>query len=124
MRNPLSDWFFHVALAWAIIFMICMASPVKAKEWPTHDRWGNKYPEECRRDLNDVPAHFRFEPLGYDGTKKTLGYFMPSRRGSRSDPGTIFIDPVVRDPVIQAEVYRHEACHALMWYLTGNLHWH
>lgn len=122
--NPLSDPMFHVVLAWGIIFLICLASPANGKSWPTHDRWGNKYPEECRRDLTHVQVRVSFEPLGYIAGKKTLGYFMPSMRGQKSAPPTVYVDSSIRDMSIQDEVLHHELCHAQMWYLTGNLHWH
>lgn len=123
-KNPLSDPLFHVVLAWGIIFMICLASPVKAKTWPTHDAWGNPFPKECQRDLSNILVHMRFEDLGYMGGKKTLGYFLPSKQGPRSAPGTILVDTSIKDFKTQDAVIQHEMCHAVMWYETGNWEWH
>src|SRR5688572_22470379 len=64
LRRMISDWLFHVALAVGIICGLALASAsahsqvvqwegmVPDSRYPTHDRWGNKYPPACRKDLS------------------------------------------------------------------------
>lgn len=130
-NNPLRDWLFHVVLAWAIIFMIALASQANAEGInyrASHDIWGFKMPDDCRTDLSWVPSKIKTGVnLGYaaDG-RKTAGWWEPHnpKKPDRNDWGVIYVDKSITNPVAVRWVIHHERCHALLWVLYGNPKFH
>lgn len=117
---PLKDWLFWVVLAWAIVACITVvrgqALHAPDPRYPTHDLWGYRYPVECRRDLSYIDLPVRRKDLGrsIDG-RKTIG---------RWYPGAIYVDVSITDPNEEAHIIHHERCHAYMYNVYGNPHWH
>ena len=127
-RTASSDWLFWVVLAYGLILLIALASSAKGAEpFPTRDRWGNVYPQECRRDLRHIPADvYRNQNLdalfgpNEDGRRRA-GYWLPPLKDGVH---RVFIDRAFQDPQIQRDIIQHELCHALWYVLTGRPHWH
>lgn len=123
--NPHYDWLFWVVLAWAIIATI---SVVRGETYPTHDKWGYKYPVECRRDLTYLLGRIvvrRGADLGHskDG-RKTIGYWWSPTDPNSMDRETIFVDKSIVNRSVQEDIIQHELCHAEMYRLYGSPYWH
>lgn len=141
MRRALSDWLFHAVLGVGIICGVALASSASSQvvQWegmvpdsryPTHDRWGNKYPPVCRKDLSFLIGRYvtveRKNLVGMLGPNKRglrrAGWFEGSEAGSRL-AGRIYIDDSIGSHLYEY-VLHHELCHAICWMLYGNMEWH
>lgn len=110
-------------MRWLIPFLLLTVACQAQQEHPKKDLWGHRYPERCRVMKTPDPIVIRYIDLGYSakGDKRLGAYWLP---GTIHQHAVIAIDTSIRDRSTQVEVMRHELCHHVMWFYTGNPDWH
>lgn len=124
----LKDWFFHVLLAWAVVFVLVVMGTPKAraqpdKKFPVADLWGNVYPLACRQDLTWLLPTMNLvrKDMGYNSSGKAIGYWWHDFGTRRT---TVTLDTSLTNKERYNSALHHELCHELMYRTTGNQHWH
>jgi hypothetical protein len=98
---------------------------------PEYDAVGNRYPDECRRDLSFVSAPVRLMPRqNLMDLYERLAKMQAPRQGingfvafSMLPRPVIYIASDLSPKMIEATTH-HERCHVLFMDTTKNTHWH
>lgn len=125
LLNPLQDWLLTVILAAAFVLALSLMGNKAAwgaDPYPEYDRWGYRYPIQCRQDLTfllkKVPLEYT-SLAGWAERGRFIGYFRWGGPGPK-----IFVERTLTDPKVREEVIHHELCHAYMYFKYGDARWH
>ncbi len=112
-----------VLLGVALIVFVIAHQALAQSAYPERDRWGFRYPPECRQDLSHVQVPIIYKSLAHLPGRHIGWYQWPKHPG---DPGVVYVEKSVVDVHIRREIIHHELCHAWMWQLYGKsrVDWH